>query len=191
MCFLFQQKYKKMIQVIFTGLAHKSYFENEESKASLRNQLKSDLDNAMSNCELVFNHFVANESNSDVFVFSVVSDLVEANEIEFMIGGVSDNDNEKFDSEEYLNGVLDKRDESLGLGGNYTFCIDLERAELRGNYVKMIHIPNLTKDASRKLFDLFDENNSPNGFEKIRIRLMEGDKEIDLNYIPNIHSHTT
>lgn len=90
-----------------------------------------------------------------------------------------------FDPNQHLGNLLDNRDKSLGIGGDYTFRLDVKKGK---EFKDFIAIPNLTKEASRKLFDLFDENNKCTQLVQVRIRITQKNKEVDLNYLPNIHT---
>ena len=91
------------------------------------------------------------------------------------------------DQDKYLKELLIKRDKSLGIGGNYSVCLEMQTTPTQGEII--LSIPNLTKESSRKLFDLIDENHIIKDNRSYRITLWEGeDKKIDENILPNAHT---
>lgn len=93
----------------------------------------------------------------------------------------------EFNVDQLLQDFLQERDKGLGIGGNSSFEI---RVLLEDNPI-ILRIPNITEETAKKLFDLFDENNAYRSTPKhcqISIHQFKKEEEIDLNYIPNIHT---
>lgn len=96
----------------------------------------------------------------------------------------------KFNPDKYLKSVLQQRHQQLGVTGKNTFKISVLTNE--DAYNDVISIKNLTKEAARNLFDLFDENNAMKGSHetgvlRLKIQILdEHNKELDLNILPNI-----
>lgn len=89
---------------------------------------------------------------------------------------------QQMDSDLYLDKVLQQRDKEIGIGGEYTFSLEVKHLD---RYINFLQIPNLTKQAVQNLFDLIDENNHISDIVDARIRILKDNREIDLNLLPN------
>lgn len=94
--------------------------------------------------------------------------------------------------DDYLNQFLQNRDSKLGSNGSYSFVLSIQNGE--NSYQDLIAVKNLTEDAARDMFDLFDENNYlfPNAEGNVyimKISIVDVDNtEIDFNLLPNAFS---
>lgn len=91
-------------------------------------------------------------------------------------------------AEQFLQDVLEKRDEALGFNGEYSFVLSVQKSSTE--FAPIIAVKELSEKAARILFDQFDENNlifpdKEGRAFRFRISLMHQDDEVDYNLIPN------
>lgn len=88
----------------------------------------------------------------------------------------------------YLNSVVQKGDEKLGIGGNWLVLVS---QEIENQLVGLFGVHNLTYDAAKILFDQIDESNIISDDNKLIIQLLQkkGDNQFtehDMTIIPNV-----
>lgn len=100
-----------------------------------------------------------------------------------------------FNTQDFLNEYLQKRDKALGLDGEFTFLLSVEIGDEIGDneYTPILGVQNLTRKAAQILFDQFDESNLLFGDENgnpchFKIQILKDKEEINMNLLPNIHT---